>query len=116
MRKRKKGRKLSRKRDQRKALLKSLAVSLLRFEKIQTTEAKAKELRTFIEPLINKAKDPSLKNRRHLLKFLPKTIVKKLINEIAPLYKDRKGGYTRIIKTKIRESDGARMAVIELVK
>lgn len=116
MRKRKKIKKFSRKKDQRRALLKSLGVSLIRYEKIKTTQTKAKELRRFIEPLITKAKDPSLKNRRYLLRFFPKNIVKKLIEEIAPRYIQRKGGYTRIIKLGPRRSDSALMAIIELIK
>lgn len=116
MRKRKKGRKLSRKRDQRKALLKTLAVSLISKEKIKTTEAKAKELAGFIEKKISRAKVDSLYSRRFLAKFFPKEIVKKLIEEIAPRYKERKGGYTRIIKFGPRKSNGAKIAQIELIK
>ncbi|MDI6591376.1 MAG: 50S ribosomal protein L17 [Patescibacteria group bacterium] len=116
MRKRKKGRKLSKKRDQRKALLKSLAISLLLKEKIKTTEAKAKETQSFIEKFITKAKKGDLASRRFLARFFSKDIVKKLINEIAPRYKERKGGYTRIIKLGPRKTDGAKMAIIELIK
>ena len=116
MRKRKKGRKLSRDRNQRKALLKNLATSFLLHESIKTTEAKAKELSRFIEPFITKAKRNTLSNQRFLAKFFSKEIVKKLIDEIVPRYKDRKGGYTRIIKLGPRKSDSAEMAIIELVK
>lgn len=116
MKKLKKGRKLSRKRDQRRALLKSLALALILNEKIKTTEAKAKELRSFLEKYINRAKNSDLATRRLLLKFFPSSVVKKLIGEIGPRYKERKGGYTRIIKLGLRKSDGARMAIIELVK
>ena len=116
MRKRKKGRKLSRKRDQRKALLRELSRALLLNEKIKTTEAKAKELSKFIEKFITKAKRGDLSSKRLLLRFFSKEIVKKLVVEIAPRYKKRKGGYTRIIKLGPRESDGAKMAIIELVK
>jgi len=135
MRKRKKGRKLSRERGQRKALLKTLAVSLILKEKIKTTEAKAKELASFIEKQITKArrvsvliKDKDEKGKktikrskedvaaiRYLLQFYQPSVVKKLTEEIAPRYKDRKGGYTRIIKLGSRKSDSSRMAIIEFV-
>ncbi len=117
MRKRQRGRKLSRKRDQRKALLKVLAVSLISKEKIRTTEAKAKELAPFVEKKISKARIGNLlSSRRFLMRFFPEETVKKLIGEIGPRYRERKGGYTRIIKLGPRKSDGARMAIIELVK
>lgn len=115
MRKLKKGRKLSRKKDQRKALLKSLAVALILKEKIKTTEAKAKELAGFIAKQITQAKAGDLHSRRILRKFFQEKIVKKLIDEIALKYKERKGGYTRIIKSGPRKSDGAKMVIIELV-
>lgn len=116
MRKRKKGRKLSRKRDQRRALLKSLARELFLREKIITTEAKAKELRSFVERFVEKGKEKNLKNLRYLRRFFAKDVVKKLFEEIGPRYKERKGGYTRVIKLGQRKSDGAKMAIIELVK
>ena len=116
MKKRKKGRKLSRKRNQRRALLKSLASALLLNEKIKITEAKAKEVSSSVEKFITQAKKGDLTSRRLLAKFFPKKIVKKLIEEIAPRYKERKGGYTRIIKLGPRKSNGAKMAVIELIK
>lgn len=116
MRKRKKGRKLSRKRDPRRALLRGLSRALLLKERIKTTEAKAKEVSPFIEKLITKAKKGDLASRRLLLKFFSKEISKKLIDEIGPRYKERPGGYTRIIKLGPRKSDGAKMAIIELVK
>lgn len=115
MRKRKKGKKLSRKRDQRRALLKSLASSLLLKEKIKTTEAKAKALRSFIERKINRAKIGDLASRRLLARYFSPKIVKKL-GELALRYKERQGGYTRIIKLGPRKSNGAEMAIIELVK
>jgi len=121
MEKRKKGRKLSRKRNQRRALLKSLASALLLNEKIKTTEAKAKEASSLVEKFITQAKKGDLASRRLLVKSLgggrvaSKKIVKKLIEEIGPRYKERKGGYVRIIKLGQRKSDGARMAIIELV-
>jgi len=116
MRKRKKGRKLSRKRDQRKALLKSLASNLLLKERMVTTQAKAKEVASFVEKKITKAKKNDLATRRYLARFFRPALVKKLIEEIAPRYQERKGGYTRIIKLGPRKRDGAKMALIELVK
>lgn len=116
MRKRKKGRKLHRKSDQRRALLKSLASALILNEKIKTTEAKAKEVSSFIEKFITIAKNKNLASRRLLAKFFSKKIVKKLVDEIGPRYKERKGGYIRIIKLGPRKSDGAKMVIIELVK
>lgn len=116
MRKRKRGRKLSRERDQRKALFKGLATNLILKEKIETTTAKAKELAKFVEKKISRAKIDNLYSRRLLTRFFSKEIVKKLITEIAPRYKERKGGYTRIIKLGPRKSNGAKMVIIELVK
>ncbi len=116
MRKRKKGRKLNRKKDQRKALMISLGVSLILKEKIRTTEAKAKEVKGFIEKQITRAKIGSLHSRRLLAGFFPSKIVKKLFDEIAPRYKERRGGYTRIIKLGQRKINGAKMAIIELIK
>lgn len=115
MRKRKKGRKFHRKRDQRRALLKSLARELFLKEKIKTTEAKAKELRSFAEKFIERAKEKNLQNVRYLRRFFDKEVVKKLFDTIGPRYKERKGGYTRIIKLGPRPSDGAKMAIIELI-
>ncbi len=116
MKKRKKGRKLSRKSNQRKALLKSLARELFLKEKIKTTEAKAKEVRGFVEKQITKGKAGNLSSRRLLAKNFSLKMVKKIVDDIAPRYKERKGGYTRIIKLGSRKSDGAKMAIIELIK
>ena len=116
MRKIKKGRKFSRKRDQRKALLKTLASALILNNRIRTTEEKAKETCRYIEKFITKAKKGDLNSRRLLAKNFSPKIVKKLIDEIAPLYQERKGGYTRIIKLGRRKSDGAKLAMIELIK
>lgn len=116
MRKRKKGRKFHRKGDQRKALLKTLARTLFLKEKIKTTEAKAKEISPFAEKFITRAKKGNLPSRRILARFFPEKIVKKLVEEIAPRYKERSGGYTRIIKLGRRKSDGAKMTIIELIK
>ncbi len=116
MRKLNRGRKFSRKRNQRKALLKSLMRELFLREKIKTTEAKAKGLAVFAEKMITKAKVDNLSTKRTLLKYFSPKIAQKIIKEIAPRYKDRKGGYTRVIKIGSRQLDGARMAIIELVK
>ena len=94
----------------------SLAYSLFLKEKIKTTETKAKEVSAFAEKQISHAKTGSLSSRRLLSKNFSPEIVKKLIEEIAPKYKDRRGGYTRIIKLGPRKSDGAKMTIIELVK
>ncbi len=110
-----KGRKLSREKDQRKALLRSLARSLFLHERIKTTEAKAKEVRVLAEKSITKAKKGDLHSRRLLLKNFSEKIVEKLIKDIAPKYKERKGGYTRIIKLGPRKSDTSKMVFIELV-
>jgi large subunit ribosomal protein L17 len=116
MRKQKKGRKFHRKTGQRKALLKGLARALVLKGRIETTEAKAKELSSFVEKKITKAKKGDLAARRELLKTFSNQVVKKLVEEIAPLYKKRAGGYTRIIKLGPRKSDSAKMAIIELIK
>jgi len=116
MRKQKKGRKFSRKRGQRKAFLKSITLALLKYEKIRTTEARAKEVSPLVQKLITKAKSGKLSSIRALNSFLgSKDIVKKLISDIAPRYKSKKGGYVRIIKLGPRKSDGAKMAIIELI-
>lgn len=108
-------RKFHRKRNQRKALLKSLARELFLKGKIKTTEAKAKELRSFAERFVERAKEKNIQNIRYLRRFFDKNVVKKLFEEIGPKYKERKGGYTRILKLGKRTSDGAKMAQIELV-
>ena len=109
-------RKLSRVRKVRKALLNSLARSLVLNQKIETTEPKAKELRPFIEKLVTKGKLKTVANIRAIaIKVGPKA-AKILVEELSKKYDDRKGGYTRIIKTKKRISDGSSMAIIEFVK
>ena len=115
MKKLQKGRKFNRERDQRRALLKTLAVSLLLKEKITTTEAKAKELSPFVQRKITRAKKGDLSARRYLLTLFPERIAKKLIEDLGVRYKDRNGGYTRVIKLGQRKSDSAKMAIIELV-
>lgn len=116
MKKQRKGRKLSRKTDQREALLRSLAASLFLREKIETTLAKAKETAVFSEKMITRARKGDLASRRSLSGILPEKIANKLFKEIAPKYKTRQGGYTRIIRLGQKKSDGAQMAIIELVK
>ncbi len=112
----KKGRKLSRKRDQRKALIYHLAISLLSKEKIKTTEAKAKEVRRLVERCITKSKVDSLSTRRYLARHFPRDLVKKMIEDLGKRYQDRPGGYTRIVRLGPRQSDGAKMVFIELVR
>ncbi|PIQ92209.1 MAG: 50S ribosomal protein L17 [Parcubacteria group bacterium CG11_big_fil_rev_8_21_14_0_20_39_22] len=109
-------RKFGREKGQRQALLRSLIVSLIRDEKIKTTEAKAKELRPHIEKLITKAKTATIASRRLINGRIGNdSAAGRLVSVIAPKYKDRQGGYTRITKLPIRQSDGASMAVIEFV-
>ena len=115
MKKQKKGRKFNRKIDQRRALMRSIARSLILNGRIETTEAKAKELSPYIEKKITKAKKGDLSAKRELLKDFSNKVVKKLTEEIAPLYKNRHGGYTRIMKTGVRKRDSAKMAIIEFV-
>ncbi|PIP22693.1 MAG: 50S ribosomal protein L17 [Candidatus Nealsonbacteria bacterium CG_4_8_14_3_um_filter_39_7] len=128
MRKMKKGRKFGREGNQRKALKLSFSANFILKGKMKTTEAKAKEFSSFIERQITGAckiiekRDSAGKNSpeslhitKGLFKGFSSAVVKKLINEIAPKYKERKGGYTRVIKLGPRKSDGARMAIIELV-
>ncbi|MBL7022329.1 50S ribosomal protein L17 [Patescibacteria group bacterium] len=108
--------KLSRNKEARKALLSNLAMQLIIYEAIVTTEAKAKELRKYVEPMITKARKGTLADRRMLIGTLPvKKAVSKLFDIIGPKYKTRDGGYTRIIKLEPRSGDGAKMAKIELV-
>ncbi len=107
-------RRFGRKKDQRRALLASLSRALILNEKIKTTEAKAKELQSFVEKLITRAKEDSIHNRRLLSGRLSPEIADKLIKEIGPRYKDRPGGYTRIMKLGPRDEDGAKMVIIEL--
>lgn len=116
MRKRKKGRKLKRTSNQRKALLRSLARELFLRGKIKTTLAKAKEVSVFAQKQITKGKKGGLRAKRLLARNFSKDVVKKITDEIVPRYKTRKGGYTRIIKLEPRKSDGAKIAIIELVE
>jgi len=117
MRHLKKGKKFHRKRDQRKALLKGLAANLILKERIKTTSVKAKEAKSKVEKLITLAKKQNLFALRRVKEDLPEKAANKLYYEIAPLYKDRKGGYTRIIKTSIKKvRDASPLVILELVK
>ena len=116
MRHRKSGRKLNRNSAHRKALFKNLAIALIEQDIIKTTLPKAKELRKFVEPLITIGKEDTVANRRHVFsKLRSDQAVAKIFSEISVNAKDRKGGYTRIIKAGFRPGDKADMAYIELV-
>jgi len=111
------GRKLGRSSAHRKALYRNLVTDLLNYEKITTTEAKAKEIRSLAERMITLGKEGELHSRRRALSFiLDKKVTEKIFNELAPRYAERPGGYTRILKLGPRLGDGAPMAQIELVK
>ena len=111
------GRKLSRYKDQRKALLRGLTSELIRHERITTTLAKAKETRVVTEKLITHGKKGTLHHRRLALAQIPnKKVVGKVFDDVAGWYSERPGGYTRITKLGRRQGDGAEMAVIELVE
>ena len=112
----KRGRTFGRNSSRRKALFQALAISLIEHEGIKTTLPKAKELRAFIEPLITLAKDDSVSNRRLAFsKIRNKSAVGKLFSDLGPRFKDRPGGYSRIIKIGFRKGDAAPIAFIELV-
>jgi len=106
---------LSRGRNQRNALIKTLAVSLIKHEKIATTEIKAKVLKPFVEKLITKGKEGTLSSQRLIASRIGPVSANKIVKVLSPKYMDRKGGYTRVIKIKTRLSDGANMAQIEFV-
>ena len=117
MRHGKSGRKLNRNSSHRKAMYKNMAASFLTHEAIKTTLPKAKELRRVVEPLITKAGEDSVANRRLAFSRLrDKEAVGKLFTEIGPRFKARPGGYTRILKCGFRPGDKAPMAIIELVE
>jgi large subunit ribosomal protein L17 len=116
MRHLKSGRQLSRNSSHRWAMMRNLITALLREEKIQTTDPKAKELRRWVDRVITLGKQGSLHARRQVLSIVQdKAVVRKLFDTIGPRFKDRPGGYTRIIKLGIRRGDAAQMALIELV-
>ena len=107
---------LGRKSGHRKALLANMAASLILNKRIQTTVAKAKALKTYVEPLITKSKEDSTHSRRVVFSYLKnKEAVTELFRTVAPKIADRPGGYTRVLKTGFRQGDGADMALIELV-
>lgn len=117
-------RKLGRTADHRKALLRNMATSLIEHGSMETTEMKAKELSSVMDRLVTLAKRGDLHARRQAAAFVRDvevnedgtTALQKLFNEIGPAYKDRNGGYTRVVKTRIRRGDAAPMAIVEFVK
>ena len=110
-------RKLGRNTGHRGAMLRNLATSLLQHERIETTEARAKELNAIAEKMITLAKQGDLAARRQAMAYLlDESVVKKLFDTIGPKYADRQGGYTRIMKTGYRRGDAAEMVLVELVK
>ena len=116
MRHRKKGRQLSRTRSHRKAVLRNLATSLFRHGRIETTTAKAKELRPYAERLITLARRGDVHSRRLAArKIQDRAVLGKLFDDIAPRYAERPGGYTRVLKLGNRKGDAAEMSLIELV-
>ena len=116
MRHRKSGKKLNRNSSHRQAMFRNMTVSLIEHEVIKTTVVKAKELRRFAEPLITLSKEDTVSNRRLVFnRTRSKAAVGKLFSEIGPRSKERKGGYTRILKCGFRKGDAAPMAFIELV-
>ena len=115
MRHRKSGRRLGRTSSHRKAMFRNMAASLLRHETIRTTLPKAKELRRVVEPLITLAKEDGVAKRRLAFDRLrDKEVVGKLFKDIGPRFKDRPGGYLRILKTGPRPGDAAPMAIVQL--
>jgi large subunit ribosomal protein L17 len=116
MRHRKSGRQLNRNSSHRQAMFRNMAASLFRHELIRTTLPKAKELRRVAEPLVTLAKDDSVANRRvAFARLRDDATVAKLFNELGPRYRDRPGGYLRILKIGFRTGDNAPMALVELV-
>ena len=116
MRHRKSGRKLGRNSSHRKAMFRNMAASLFRHETIKTTLPKAKELRRVVEPLITLAKEDGVANRRLAFDRLrDKEMVGKLFSDLGPRFKERPGGYLRILKTGPRPGDAAPMAIVQLV-
>jgi large subunit ribosomal protein L17 len=116
MRHRKKGTILGRKKASREALLRNLAASVILYEKVKTTQAKAKAVKPLVERAITAGKQPTLATRRKLLSFFyTEHPVKKIFDILGPRYLNRPGGYTRIVKLSPRKNDGAEMVQIELV-
>lgn len=117
-------RKFGRNADHRKAMLRNLATSVILYGKVETTEAKAKDMRSVVDELITLGKRGDLHARRQAAAYIrnvvadeakSQTVLQKLFDEVAPKYADRNGGYTRVVKTGIRKGDAAPMAYIELV-
>lgn len=109
-------RKLGRTSSHRKALLKNLAIALIEHNKIETGVFKAKELQSYIEKLVTTAREGTFNSHRYVFAYLQnKFATKKLINDIAPKYLERKGGYTRIQRSRLRRGDASPMAIIEFV-
>ena len=109
-------RKLSRTSSHRKAMFKNISIAMIEREKIETTLPKAKELKRFMEKLVTKARVNDSNAHRQIFAVLQdKEATKKLLNEIAPKYEDRNGGYTSIVKTRIRRGDATQMAYISFV-
>jgi large subunit ribosomal protein L17 len=117
-------RKFGRNADHRKAMMRNLATSVILYGKVETTEMKAKDMRSVVDHLITLAKKGDLSARRQAASYLrdaiadektEQTVLQKLFTELGPKYKDRNGGYTRVVKTGVRRGDAAPMAYIELV-
>lgn len=116
-------RRFGRKADHRKAMMRNLATSIILYGRVETTEAKAKDMRSVVDELITLGKKGDLAARRKAAAYIRnvvdeqtgKTVLQKLFDEVAPKYADRNGGYTRVIKTSTRRGDAAPMAIIELV-
>jgi large subunit ribosomal protein L17 len=108
---------LSRTDGHRKALLRNLATSFFKHEKIETTTTKAKEVSKVVERLITTARRGDLHSRRMVAAYLTEpAVTKKLVEQIAPALKDRNGGFTRIMKTRVRPGDAAELSILELVR
>ncbi|MFW6089595.1 MAG: 50S ribosomal protein L17 [Gemmatimonadota bacterium] len=117
MRHRKKGRELSRTSSHKRAMLRNMATSLIQHERIRTTEAKARELRPVVEKLITLGGVDDVHNRRRARRFIEDRVaLHKLFDEIGPRFRERPGGYTRILKLGPRKGDGAELAIIELTE
>lgn len=109
-------RNLGRNSSQRRAMLRNMTTSVLKYGQIETTEAKAKEVRRIVEKMITLGKQGNLSAYRQALGYLTEEdVAKKLFDEIAPKYEDRQGGYTRVVKAGFRRGDGTPMAIVQLV-
>jgi len=117
MRHRKKGRELSRTSSHKRAMLRNMATSLIQHERIRTTEAKAKELRPVVEKLITLGGTDDVHSRRRARRMIQdRAVLQKLFDEVGPRFRERPGGYTRILKLGARKGDGAELAIIELTE